>query len=81
MRSRYIYATKLADKVLTSFLCLSALKNKIVESTIKEKSKYPLFISSIRILAISIKTTLPKTKNPCGNLANKSLKISGGNNQ
>ena len=29
----------------------------------------------------SIQITLLKTKIPCGNLANKSLKISGGNNQ
>ncbi|EDP73062.1 hypothetical protein [Hydrogenivirga sp. 128-5-R1-1] len=39
-----MYAAKFAERVFVSFLCLSALKNKIAEIIKKEKSKYPLFI-------------------------------------
>ena len=60
MRSKYMYATKLEGKVFSSFLCLSALKNKNVEITIRTKSKYPLSISSIRT---SANFSIPKTYN------------------
>ncbi|RUM47902.1 MAG: hypothetical protein DSY47_06320 [Hydrogenothermus sp.] len=62
MRSKYKRVTIFAENVLVSFLCLSALKNKIVEIAIKTKSKYPLFISSIKISAnFSIPKPYPKT--------------------
>jgi len=67
MRSKYTYATKLADGVFSSFLCLSALKNRIVDNTIKTKSKYPLLTSSSKT---SANFSIPKTYNYFKNSVN-----------
>lgn len=62
------------------------LFSSLIHSRDKVKAKFirvisPLFISSKKTSFKSIQTSLIKAKNQCGNLANKSLKTSGGNNQ
>ena len=75
MRSKYTYATKLADEVFSFFLCLSALKNRIVDNTIKTKSKYPLLISSSKT---STNFSIQQAYKPLNTFSSNYVKVEGG---